>query len=45
MNEEIKNIEEEVKEVKKEEVKEEEKKLVLPTWSIDVPLEINRGEK
>ena len=44
MNEEIKNIEEEVKEVKKEEVKEEEK-LVLPTWSIDVPLEINRGEK
>ena len=39
--EEIQDIEEE----KKKEVTEEDKKQVLPTWSIDVPLEINRGEK
>ena len=41
MEEEIKNIEE-----KKEEPKKEDKKpIILPEWSIDVPLEINRGEK
>jgi hypothetical protein len=39
-----------IEEIKKEQItKQEEKKvkekLVLPTWSIDVPLEIKRGEK
>ena len=42
MSKEIKDLEE------KEETKEkedEEDEIVLPTWSIEVPLEIQRGEK
>ena len=49
MNEQIKKIEEELPNIKpvKEEPKEVKKEVInnLPTWSIEPPLKINRGQK